>query len=273
MEKFTGKKFHFAKIGVSLRHNGGGEPPIYKHDADARMQGPQEADPNRSEGGMRLMETYTETIHSEQEATTVSISGIATTADGREIALDLDMGMARRYRSEDTEYSLTIAPLTDPLVVNYGGNAADLGEAKYSFDLDADGEKDEISFIAPGSGGFLALDKNGDGAVNDGSELFGTATGDGFSELSAFDEDGNGWIDEGDSIFADLSVWEKDENGNDRLVALADTGIGAIYLTAVDSQFRVADTDNQTLGQVRSTGVYLMENGTAGTIQQVDLAM
>jgi hypothetical protein len=272
IEKFTGKRFHFSKVGVTLRQDCGGNSAVNHPVNSGPDQGGPETDPAQSENRVRMIETYSETIHSEQEATAVSISGMVTTADGREIALDLGLGMAREYYSEDAQYSLTIAPLTDPLVINYNGNAADLTETKYDFDLNVDGTTDQISFVAPGSGGFLALDKNGDDIVNDGSELFGTVTGNGFSELSAFDEDGNGWIDEGDTIFADLAVWEKDEDGNDRLVALADTGIGAIYLTAVDSPFRVTDTDNQTLGQVRSTGIYLMENGGAGTVQQVDLA-
>ena len=39
--------------------------------------------------------------------------------------------------------------------------------------------------------GYLALDKNGDGTINDGSELFGTRNGDGFADLAQYDEDGN----------------------------------------------------------------------------------
>jgi len=49
------------------------------------------------------------------------------------------------------------AALTDPLVINYAGPAADLTSAKFSFDLDADGTDDHISFVSPGSG-VLTLD-------------------------------------------------------------------------------------------------------------------
>jgi hypothetical protein len=221
---------------------------------------------------MRLIETYTKMIHSEQESTAVNISGVVKTADGREISLDVSLNMSREYYEENAAYSLTLAPLTDPLVVNYDGNAADLTETKYAFDLNMDGSAEQISFISPGSGGFLALDRNQDGLINDASELFGAISGNGFAELSGLDEDQNGWVDTGDSMYFDLSVWEKDENGDDRLIALADTGIGAIYLSATDSPFRITDSKNETLGQVRSTGVYLKEDGGAGTIQQIDLA-
>ena len=86
-----------------------------------------------------------------------------------------------------------------------------------------------ISFVGPGSG-FLALDQNGDGTVNDGSGLFGARTGNGFHELAAYDDDGNGWIDEGDSVYVGLRIWEKDAEGNDRLMALGKRGLGAIFL-------------------------------------------
>jgi hypothetical protein len=221
---------------------------------------------------MRRIETYTETTHSEQESTTVNMAGVVQTADGREIALDVSLHMSRDYYEENAEYSLTIAPLTDPLVINYDGNAADLTETKYEFDLNADGVDEQISFVTPGTGGFLALDHNRDGIINDGSELFGTVSGNGFTELTDYDEARNGWIDAGDAVYHDLSIWEKTNNGENRLIALADTGIGAIYLSATDSPFRITDDGNETLGQVRATSVYLLENGGSGTIQQIDLA-
>ena len=58
-------------------------------------------------------------------------------------------------------------------MINLNTDAANVTDQKFYFDLDADGELDEISTLASGSG-FLALDKNGDGIINDGSELFGT---------------------------------------------------------------------------------------------------
>ncbi len=61
--------------------------------------------------------------------------------------------------------------LTDPLVINLDTEAASVSDQKFYFDLDADGHAEQISFLNSGSG-FLALDKNGDGVINDGSELF-----------------------------------------------------------------------------------------------------
>ena len=89
----------------------------------------------------------------------------------------------------------------------------ELSDQTFYFDLDADGEEEEISMLK--GSGYLALDKNEDGIINDGSELFGTGNGDGFADLARYDEDGNGWIDENDSIWSKLKIWCKDENGND----------------------------------------------------------
>ena len=64
---------------------------------------------------------------------------------------------------------------------------------------------DEINKLAAGQG-FLALDKNEDGEINDGGELFGTRSGDGFGELAVFDEDCNGWIDEKKIVLENLTA-------------------------------------------------------------------
>ena len=150
---------------------------------------------------------------------------------------------------------------------------AGVKDMTFQFDIDCDGKMDEVSMLREGSG-FLALDKNGDGKINDGSELFGTRSGNGFADLAVYDEDGNGWIDENDEIFDKLRVWSKDKDGKDVLKTLKEADVGAIYLGSTNSQFSLTDKkDNEVLGAVRSTGIYLKEStGMAGTVQQVDLA-
>ena len=71
-----------------------------------------------------------------------------------------------------------------------------------------------------------------------------------------------------------LQVWTKNADGSDRLIAIADAGVGAIYLGHVSTEFSVNTLDtNQTQGIVRSTGVFLKESGEVGTIQHVDLVV
>ena len=150
--------------------------------------------------------------------------------------------------------------------MNFRGAPARISGAKIAFDLNSDGKAEDFSFVASGSG-FLAFDGNGDGKVNDGSELFGPRTGEGFAELASYDADGNGWIDANDPIVAKLRIWTRD-----RLSTLSEKGIGAISTTSADTPFALKDGANVLQANVRATGVYLSESGQAGTIQQVDLA-
>ncbi|MCM1158125.1 MAG: hypothetical protein NC300_04950 [Bacteroidales bacterium] len=217
--------------------------------------------------------TETSSFIMEQESATFSATGIAKTADGREIQFGVDLQMSRGFVgtlfSEKDEEVI----LTDPLVINLDSQTASVSDQKFYFDLDADGKKEEISSLGSGSG-FLAYDKNGDGVINDGSELFGTKSGDGFADLAKYDEDGNGWIDENDRIFDKLKVWIKDENGNDRLLNLKEADVGAIYLGSADTRFHLNDAGtNRTNAVIQKTGVFLKETGEVGTIQHVDLAV
>ena len=97
-------------------------------------------------------------------------------------------------------------------------------------------------------------------------------TGDGFFDLSMYDEDGNGWIDESDSVFEKLKIWAKDPSGNDILYTLKDKNIGAMFLGNADTQFNLTNAlTNDVWGTIRKTGMFLYEDGTAGTLQHVDL--
>lgn len=219
---------------------------------------------------MEMTFKMTESIE-EYECTTFNSCGIVKTADGQEIEFDLGLKMERSY-SASREYEMTQEVVfTDPLIVNFEGNAADLSEDKYAFDIDADGETEMISYLL-GSSGMLALDKNGDGVINDGSELFGALTGDGFAELAAYDEDGNNFIDEADSIFSELGIWTKTAE-DEQIQSLQERGIGAIYLGASDTPFDIKDEKNQQHGRVISSGFYLTEAGDVGTVQQIDMVV
>lgn len=214
-------------------------------------------------------------VHSfyEAEETTFQGQGRVETGDGRVIDFALDLSMSRAYYEEERSEMTTEAVLVDPLVINFDGRAADLTDVRFSFDLDTDGETEEIPWLASGSG-FLVLDRNGDGVVNDGSELFGPESGNGFQDLAALDDDGNGWIDEGDAAFDKLSVWSGERPDKAGLQSLKATGVGAIALSSADTRFSINDEEsNMARGQVRRTGIYLKEDGAVGTVQQVDLAV
>jgi hypothetical protein len=162
--------------------------------------------------------------------------------------------------------------LHDPLVINFGGRAAQLEGQCFAFDLDADGQAETLHELG-GASGYLVIDRNGDGRINDGSELFGPGSGDGFADLAALDGDGNRWLDEADAAFSTLRVWQRDASGQDHLASLGERGVGALYLGSTATPFALTDGDNRRLGQVRASGLYLNEDGSAGTLQQIDLAV
>ncbi|MGM0553214.1 MAG: hypothetical protein ACQETK_05335 [Pseudomonadota bacterium] len=207
----------------------------------------------------------------EIERTDFQARGMVQTADGQRIDIAIDVSMSRQFVEQRSLQGRLEGDLQDPLVINFDAPAAALTDTRFAFDLDADGEEQQIAFLRPGSG-FLALDRNGNGQVDDGRELFGPLTGDGFADLRRHDADGNGWVDAADPIYDRLRVWTRDAQGRDQLLALGEVGVGAIYLGHVSTPFDLRHTqDNELLGQVRSTGLWVAEDGRTGTAQQIDL--
>jgi len=245
------------------------QPRDEAEDAAETQSGEAAARPGGESQGFGLVYDYYES-HYEAESTRFSAEGVVRTADGKEINIQAELRMSREFFSEERVSIRAGDALKDPLVVNFSGNAAELTQREFSFDLDRDGRQEQIAFVKPGSG-FLALDKNGNGEIDDGGELFGPKTGEGFAELAEHDADGNNWIDENDPIYEQLRIWSKDAEGNDHLVGLGQRGVGAIYLGYADTPFALKDESNELLGQVRSTGLFLEEDGGVGTVQQVDL--
>ena len=211
--------------------------------------------------------------YGETESTVFASKGKAVTEDGQTIDFNIEVAMSRSFTAEYNSLSVKEYIKTDPLIINLDSNITSVSDKKYYFDLDSDGKEEQISFAGAGSG-FLALDKNGDGKINDGSELFGTKSGDGFKDLAEYDEDGNGWIDENDSVFNRLKIWQKDDDGNDRLIDLKSADVGAIYLKSADTQFSLKNDAHELNAEVKKTGIYLKESTKAvGTINHVDLVI
>lgn len=208
--------------------------------------------------------------YAEQETSDFAASGVIRTADGREINFTLQLAMQRHFAIDsDTRIQIgEAARKTDPLVLNFSGRASELTDQVFNFDLNADGKGESIHELATGSA-YLALDRNGNGLIDDGSELFGPASSDGFSELATLDSDGNGWIDENDPAFAKLSLWSGNQANQTR--KLGEAGVGALLLSHASTPFSIRSNDNQALAEVRSSGLFLHESGTTGTIQQIDL--
>ena len=225
----------------------------------------------RSAGFGLVVEQHT--VLEEWEHTQFAAEGIVHTADGQELRFTLQLDMQRSYR-EETWSSLRLgdaAVPVDPLVINFDGTAAELQDLRFAFDLDGDSQTENVPLLA-GNRGYLALDRNQNQRIDNGLELFGPATGQGFAELAQHD-DGNGWIDENDAVFSQLRVWTPSADGTGPLRTLQDMGVGALHLASADSPFALRGEHNSALGAVRSTSIYLREDGGAGTVQQIDLVV
>lgn len=226
-----------------------------------------------SSGSVWERVTATSGFTSESECTTFATKGLVQTEDGRSIDFNVEVSMSRAFTSEFNTLETQKYIKTDPLMINLDTNAGTVSDQKFYFDLDADGKEEQISFAGKGSG-FLALDKDGNGKIDDGSELFGTKSGDGFRDLAEYDTDQNGWIDENDAIFSRLKVWTKDENDEDILLDLKQADVGAICLQNADTQFSLKNDAHELNAEIKKTGIYLKESsGAVGTLHHVDLVI
>ncbi len=207
-----------------------------------------------------------------QENSNFQAQGTVRTSDGKSIQFDLSFELQRQTHTETAIDVITQAQRkVDPLMLNFGEGPVQLTDHKFAFDLNADGSKEQISFAS--NAGFLALDLNKNGKIDDGRELFGPSTNNGFAELQKYDVDHNGWIDENDPVYEKLQVWSKDASGADQLLNLKQAQVGALCLTNVASRFTVAGTQQQALGQLAASGIWLSEQGKVHQLQQIDLVV
>ncbi len=218
----------------------------------------------------------TSTSISYERTETQSVSyiskGTAVTADGRRLSFDYGFEMSESFHEEYTRIQSTFSNFIDPLVINVNDSPTAISNQTFYFDLNGDGKEEEINKLAAGHG-FLALDRNEDGKINDGTELFGAMTGDGFGELAVFDEDCSGWIDENDPIFEKLRVWSMNEKGEMELYTLKQSDVGAIFLGRASTEFINHDDENIARAAIRESGIFLHESdGHAGGVQHVDFA-
>lgn len=209
-----------------------------------------------------------ELVHTrEEESCSFAASGNICLADGSTRQFEVAYDMQRSEESTELSYTR----LRDPLVVDLAAPAPSLGSCSMDFDLDCDGQTESLRMPDEDSA-LLFLDRNGNGVADDGSELFGPQSGNGFADLAKLDGDGNRWIDEADAAYADLKLWRVDGEGNGHVESLADAGIGALSTQYAETPFTLKE-NGAVVGQVRGSGVWLGEQGGAGSVRQIDLAV
>ena len=161
---------------------------------------------------------------------------------------------------------------SDPLVLDLDGDGIELTAMATGlsprFDTDGDGFAEYSGWVGADDG-MLALDANGNGLVDDGSELFGNETMSGFAELATHDSNADGKIDASDSVFAQLRVWrDLDQDGRTdagEMLTLQEAGVASISLAA--NAANAVNAGNVITG----TGGFIRNDGSTGAVADVEL--
>ncbi len=160
----------------------------------------------------------------------------------------------------------------DPLVLDLDDNGYDLISREYSqayFEFDNDGFAENAGWVG-GNDAFLVRDVNGNGRIDNITEMFGNRTTSGFAALAALDSNGDGIFSSADADFTSVKLW-KDANSDGvtdagELISLATAGIVSISLTATT----LPDTDVRGNVVVRE-GSFTRTDGTTGKVGDIAL--
>ena len=175
-------------------------------------------------------------------------------------------------------------PRRDPLTLDLNNNGLETVPVSATnpvyFDITGEGVQTSVGWVAPNDG-FLVLDRNGNGTIDDGTELFGDATPayeagttnpstgsgrtvDGFAALAQEDTNADGVVNSADANFANLRVWQDlNQDGISQageLKTLADLGIESFNVASINHSQLLANGN-----QIADTGSYTRTDGSTGT--------
>ena len=178
----------------------------------------------------------------------------------------------------------SVAAKVDPLIFDLNGDGirtTSLDDSTAYFDLDGDGFAERVAWVGDGDG-LLTLDRNGDGIVTNGQELFGDRTRlingeyatSGFEALREFDDNNDGKIDSKDNVYSKLKMWQDINHDGlsqpEELKSLSDLGIVSIGLeSTVTGAVDVMNNIQRRLssfmksdGSTAQVGEYLLNRDT-----------
>jgi len=169
----------------------------------------------------------------------------------------------------------------DPLALDLDGDGIETvalnGFTGPMFDHDGDGAREATGWFAADDG-LLVLDRNGNGKIDNGSELFGDNTilangetaAHGYAALADLDNNEDGIIDDSDARYADLKVWrDLNQDGvsqSDELFSLAEVGVATIETSFLETNIE------QNGNEIIATGQYTKTDGSTGETADANLA-
>jgi hypothetical protein len=269
LEAMTGKKIRLARAEDSKR-SASTEQAL---DDLAQLPRVETPTPGASNAAARAgwgLEVDIERTEVDTTSMRFEAAGTVVTEDGKAVTFQASfVNQSRSTSVERISLRAGDAQLKDPLVLLYSGTHAELTDRAEAFDLDADGTLERLPEVT--NGAYVVQDLNHNGKVDDGKELLGAISGDGFADLRELDQDGNGFIDSGDPRFNQLSLWNPSESDGSKLTSLADAGVGALYAGNVETPFGLVAQSGDLLGRVKTTGIYLTEAGDARPLEQIDV--
>lgn len=167
----------------------------------------------------------------------------------------------------------------DPLTLDLDGDGLETVPVSSTnpilFDHDGDGLKNATGWIKPDDG-FLVMDRNGNGTIDNGTELFGDSTNlygggkaaDGFAALAQEDTNNDGKISSADANFAYLRVWrDLNQNGiseSGELATLASLNIASIDVAKKNNSQPLPGGN-----EIADLGTYTRTDGSTGTVGEV----
>ncbi len=161
---------------------------------------------------------------------------------------------------------------SDPITLDLNGNGIQLTSYRDGarFDITGTGKAVSTAFVTGGDA-FLAIDRNNNGTIDDGTELFGDQNGsrNGFEELRKLDSNGDGRVTAADRDFSKLLLWKDNGNGitePGELVSLTDEGI-----TEIDLGYRNVNEAAANGNRITQLATFLRKDGTRGTAADVVL--
>ncbi|WP_026959626.1 hypothetical protein [Aliagarivorans taiwanensis] len=231
LEALTGRRFELY------------QPPQPEVNQEAKP--PTESAPSQPPAELQL-QIY------EQEQLSYRAQGSVQTDDGRTIHFDYQLQLSRELLIEAGSEQ---AQPQDPLLLVLPGSNLSV----------APGSPGNGDLTTHSGTGYLFIDHDGDGKLSEG-ELIGERSGDGFAELAALDEDGNGFIDQGDSIFSQIYFYQSDGPAS----RLEELGVAALSVDASATPYHFKQGDS-TYAMLRASSFALMEDGRAAGLHQLDL--